>query len=185
MISATTLRRLYGLSLPKAVQWLPHLQAALKLAECDTPQRIACFLAQVGHESGSLVYVRELWGPTKQQLRYEPGTTLARRLGNTEPGDGLRFMGRGLIQVTGRANYAMTTVRMREFFKDAPDFELNPELLQVMRWAALSAGLFWRVKRLNRWADNHDFSELTRRINGGYNGLAHRQALLARALSVL
>lgn len=182
-LQATTLSRLYGCTPAVALSWAPHVDAALVLAECDEKPEVAYFLAQVGHESGGLRYTRELWGPTKQQLRYEPGTTLATRLGNVEPGDGARYMGRGLIQTTGRANYAMTTVLMRELFKDAPDFERNPELLQARRWAALSAGLFWREKKLNKWMG--DFAEQTRRINGGYNGLAHRQALLARALVIL
>jgi putative chitinase len=79
----------------------------------------------------------------------------------------------------------MTTARMREFVPDAPDFEADPEQLERMRWAALSAAVFWRVKKLNRYADDGNFAELTRRINGGHTGLAHRQALLTRALIVL
>ena len=185
MIDATVLARVYGITASKAVAWAPHIQEALRLAECDTKQRVACWLGQVGHESGHLKYTREIWGPTKQQLRYEPGTTLAARLGNVQEGDGALFMGRGLIQTTGRANYVMTRQRMLEFYKDVPDFEAEPHLLQQQRWAALSAGLYWRVRGLNKWADSYDFAELTRRINGGYNGLAERQALYVRALMVL
>jgi len=178
------LQRVYGLKPSLAIAWAPHVQAALDLAEINTAQRAACFIAQVGHESGSLRYTREIWGPTTQQKRYEPITTLAGRLGNKRPGDGRRYMGRGLIQTTGRANYALTTVMLRRLGIACPDFEAEPQLLELPRWAALSAGLYWRAKQLNRFADAGDFAELTRRINGGYNGLAHRQALYTQALLV-
>lgn len=182
MITSQGLSRAFGIKLQVAQSWLPYLREAYKLAEINTPQREACFLAQIGHESGCFRFVREIWGPTKQQLRYE-GTTLAQRLGNTQEGDGKRYMGRGLIQVTGRTNYRMITVKFRKFFGDTtPDFELEPEQLEKRSWAALSAGLFWKEKNLNHFADKNDFAELTRRINGGYNGLAHRQALYGALL---
>lgn len=184
-MNAMDLQRLYGIRPDVAAAWAPLISEAMNLAQCTTRDRQACFLAQVGHESVRLRHVREIWGPTKQQQRYEPTTTLSRRLGNTEPGDGARYMGRGLLQITGRANYAMTTVRMRDWAGEVPDFEQEPARLESRRWAALSAGLFWRVNKLNRWVDAQDFAELTRRVNGGYNGLADRQALLARALAVL
>lgn len=176
------LQSLFGVRPSAAQRWARPLAGALKFADCTTHWRRAAFLAQIGHESGRLRYTREIWGPTNQQKRYD-GTTLAKRLGNTEPGDGKRYMGRGLIQTTGRANYAMTTIKLRELLgPDVPDFEQQPELLERDDWAALSAALFWRVKKLNRWADSGDFAELTRRINGGHHGLADRQMLYARAL---
>jgi len=181
------LRAVYGIDAQRAAAWLPYMREALAFASITTMQRKACWLAQIGHESGCLRYTKELWGPTSQQRRYDPVTTLSGRLGNIHPGDGERYMGRGLIQTTGRANYALTTVMLRQLLgtNDVPDFEARPELLQLTRWAALSAALFWRVKDLNRWADSLDFQELTRRINGGYNGLAHRQALYTRAIIAL
>lgn len=183
MTDALKLQSLYGIKPDLARRWAVPLAGALKFADCTTHWRRAAFLAQIGHESGRLKFTREIWGPTAQQKRYDPVTTLAGRLGNTEPGDGKRYMGRGLIQTTGRANYAMTTVKLREVLgPDVPDFEQNPRLLERDDWAALSAALFWRVKRLNRWADSGDFAELTRRINGGFHGLADRQMLYARAL---
>lgn len=182
MITSQGLSRAFGIKLQVAQSWLPYLKQAYKLAEINTVQREACFLAQIGHESGCLRYVKEIWGPTKQQLRYE-GTTLAQRLGNTQEGDGKRYMGRGLIQVTGRTNYRMITAKFSKIYGDfMPDFEEQPEQLQTMVWAALSAGLFWKEKNLNHFADKNDFAELTRRINGGYNGLAHRQALYSAVL---
>jgi putative chitinase len=178
MLTASVLTNVYGRK--DAALWLPHMQAALDLAECSTKQQVAAFIAQIGHETGCLRYTKEIWGPTPQQLRYEPDTKLSEVLGNNRPGDGKRYMGRGLIQTTGRANYRMTRDRLRAVLPDVPDFEVQPELLEQKRWAALSAGLFWKVKRLNNFVDN--YAEMTRRINGGYNGLAHRQALLAQAL---
>lgn len=181
-MNALTLQSLYGIRPALARAWLGPLQAALHLAEISTAWRLAAFLAQVGHESGRLRYTREIWGPTAQQRRYDPVTTLAGRLGNVAPGDGPRYMGRGLIQTTGRANYAMTTVKLRELMREVPDFEREPALLERPGWAALSAALFWRVKGLNRFADAGDLVGMTKRINGGLNGLADRQALYARAL---
>jgi putative chitinase len=184
-MDAAVLQSLYGIRPALAQRWAKPLAHALGLAQCTTHPRRAAFLAQVGHESGRLAYTREIWGPTAQQKRYEPVTTLAGRLGNIHPGDGALFKGRGLIQTTGRANYALTTVGLRELLRgvcEVPDFEANPQLLELDLWAALSASLFWRKKGLNRFADAGDFAELTRRINGGYTGLADRQLLHARAL---
>ena len=86
---------------------------------------LAQFLAQVMHESGGLRYVREIWGPTKAQARYEG----RKDLGNTQPGDGKRFMGRDVIQVTGRANHRALTAWVRKTFGGGPDFEAKPEMV--------------------------------------------------------
>lgn len=177
------LQRTMGIQPAAAARWHPYIVRALALSDCNTPQRKAAWLAQVGHESGCLRHTRELWGPTKQQQRYE-GTPLAARLGNTAQGDGLRYLGRGLIQITGRANYRQCAERMAALVQgvDVPDFEESPELMERPGWAALTAALYWRTRNLNRFADSGDFAELTRRINGGYTGLAHRQALYTAAL---
>jgi putative chitinase len=144
----------------------PMLEA-MQWAEINTARRLAHWLGQLGHESGRGRYTRELWGPTAQQLRYEPTTTLSRTLGNLRAGDGARYMGRGLIQLTGRANYRAFTARAKAAFgADTPDFEALPRIL-------------------NRWADADDLLGLTKRINGGTNGLADRQALTSRALQHL
>jgi putative chitinase len=186
-ISPAQLQRIMGIKPALAARWAPYIAQALLLSDCTTPQRRAAWLAQIGHESGCLRYTRELWGPTPQQLRYEPGTTLATRLGNTQPGDGKLYMGRGLIQITGRANYRQCAERMAGLTNGAtvPDFEAEPDQLERPHWAALSAALYWRTRNLNRWADSGDFAELTRRINGGYNGLAHRQHLYVAAMAEL
>jgi putative chitinase len=176
------------------------MNEAMKLAEINTDERIADWLAQVGHESGKLVYRREIWGPTASQKRYDRDFTqpwprspaaakaaqytrnrLAYTLGNSEAGYGKRYMGRGWIQTTGLTNYIMTTQRIREIFGNvAPDFVANPEKLAEVQWAAFSAAVFWKAKGLNRYSDSGQFETQTRRVNGGLNGYADRQMLRAR-----
>jgi putative chitinase len=170
--------------------FLPALKEATSLAEADTIPRLAAFLAQIGHESGRLVYVSELWGPTAQQARYERNfnypwsakrgavNRLAYNLGNVAAGDGSRYRGHGLIQVTGRANHRTCTANLRTLLGAAvPDFEAEPKLLTNPRWAALSAAEYWRRKRLNDFADSRDLAGMTKVINGGYNGLADRATI--------
>jgi putative chitinase len=149
-----------------------------------TPLRIAAFLAQLAHESGQLAYVRELWGPTAAQRRYEPPSDLAKRLGNTEPGDGARFRGRGLIQITGRTNYAACSA---ELFGAAGVLIDEPTLLEQPEHACTSAAWFWRSRGLNELADagRASFKEITRRINGGWNGLLERELYYDRAMKLM
>ncbi|WP_415262383.1 glycoside hydrolase family 19 protein, partial [Pseudomonas chlororaphis] len=138
-------------------------------------------LAQVGHESGQLQWVREL-GNDQYLSKYDTGT-LAARLGNTPEvdGDGQKYRGRGLIQVTGRANYQACSEAL---FGDSRLLN-TPELLENPVYAALSAGWFWQRAGLNSLADKGDFLTITKRINGGTNGLVDREALYERALKVL
>lgn len=138
-------------------------------------RRVAAFIAQVGHESGQLRHVRELWGPTPAQARYEGRADL----GNTLPGDGFRFRGRGLIQITGRANYVECGEAL------GLDLISHPELLEQPAVAAMSAAWFWGTRGLNGLADAGEFERITRRINGGLNGLADRLQIWARARDVL
>lgn len=186
MLTTSLIEAVYLCPAARARAWLVHLQLACTLADISTPQRLAHFLAQIGHESGRLRYTRELWGPTAQQQRYEPPSALARRLGNVRPGDGARYRGRGLIQTTGRANYMLTTCRLRELLGESvPDFVVAPALLEQPLWAALSAAVYWRERDLNRWADAQNLITLTRRVNGALNGLADRQAIYTAALGAL
>jgi putative chitinase len=147
----------------------------------DSPKRIAAFLAQVGHESGQLRYVREL-GNNQYLSKYDTGT-LALRLGNTPEadGDGQKYRGRGLIQITGRSNYRQCSLGL---FGDERLLSL-PELLEQPQWAAESAAWFWEQKGLNALADRDEFNTITRRINGGLNGLQDRLEIWARARVVL
>ena len=146
-----------------------------------TRLRIAAFIAQIGHESGQLQWVREL-GSDQYLSKYDTGTW-AKRLGNTPEadGDGQKYRGRGLIQVTGRANYAACSEAL---FGDARLLN-TPELLEHPVCASMSAGWYWQRAGLNTLADQGDFLTITRRINGGTNGLSDREALYKRALKVL
>lgn len=100
-------------------------------------------------------------------------------LGNVNFGDGVKYKGRGLIQVTGRANYAQVEKDLK-----IPCVE-NPELLESPENAALTAGWFWDSRKLNELADNSDFLRITKKINGGVNGIKDREELYGRALKVL
>ena len=151
------------------------LNAAMAHRQINTPKRQAAFLAQVGHESGQLRYVREIWGPTPAQAKYEGRADL----GNTQPGDGPKYRGRGLIQITGRANYAACGEEL------GLDLITQPELLELPQYAAMSAGWFWKQNGLNDLADRDQFNTITRRINGGLNGLQDRLEIWSRARAVL
>lgn len=165
----------------KAGVFVPALNAAMSKYAIITRLRMAAFIAQIGHESGQLLYVREL-GSDQYLSKYDTGT-LAKRLGNTleADGDGQKYRGRGLIQITGRANYEACSEAL---FSDARLLN-TPELLETPVYAALSAGWFWQRADLNTLADRGDFLTITKRINGGTNGLADREALYERALKVL
>ncbi|AAY91304.1 glycoside hydrolase family 19 protein [Pseudomonas protegens] len=165
----------------KAGVFVPALNAAMSKFGIVTRLRMAAFIAQIGHESGQLQWVREL-GSNQYLSKYDTGT-LAKRLGNTPEadGDGQKYRGRGLIQVTGRANYEACSEAL---FSDARLLN-TPELLETPVYAALSAGWFWQRAGLNTLADKGDFLTIIKRINGGTNGLADREALYERALKVL
>jgi len=161
--------------------FVPAINAAAKRWQFDRPKRMAAFLAQIGHESGQLRYVRELGGHAYLD-KYDTGP-LAERLGNTpeDDDDGQLYLGRGLIQITGRYNYLKCSLAL---FSDERLLR-NPELLEQPEWAAQSAGWFWWVKELNTLADQGKFAAITRKINGGQNGAADRRALWLRASEVL
>ncbi|MCH4873008.1 glycoside hydrolase family 19 protein [Pseudomonas sp. TMW22091] len=169
--------------LPNAGQtagvFVPVLNTAMVRFQIVGPKRIAAFIAQIGHESGQFRYVREL-GNDQYLSKYDTGS-LAKRLGNTPEadGDGQKYRGRGLIQITGRANYMMCGEAL------ALDLINQPELLEKPQHACMSAAWFWASRGLNTLADAGQFDTITRRINGGQNGVADRQTLYARALKVL
>ncbi|APC15656.1 lysozyme [Pseudomonas frederiksbergensis] len=166
---------------PQAGVFASALNTAMTHHNINTPKRIAAFLAQVGHESGQLRYVREL-GNDQYLSKYDTGA-LAIRLGNTPEadGDGQLYRGRGLIQITGRDNYRRCSLAL---FGDERLLSL-PELLEQPQWAAESAAWFWELNGLNELADRGQFNSITRRINGGLNGLEERLQLWARARAVL
>lgn len=162
---------IYDCSLNRANIWAEPLSAAMAAYSVDTPERQAAFLAQVGHESGYLIYVKELWGQTPAQTGYEGRSDL----GNSQPGDGYRYRGRGLIQVTGRSNYSRVGIAL------GLDLVGHPELLEQPAYAAMSAGWFWQSHGCNELADANQFEQITRRINGGLNGQPDRLAIWAKA----
>lgn len=161
--------------------FVPGLNATMGKYGIITRLRMAAFLAQIGHESGQLRYVREL-GSDNYLSRYDTGR-LAQRLGNTPQadGDGQKYRGRGLIQITGRANYEACSEAL---FSDSRLLN-TPELLEQPVYAAMSAGWFWQKEGLNTLADRGDILAITKRINGGTNGLEDRKAIYKRALEVL
>ncbi|MBI1763521.1 MAG: hypothetical protein HYR56_19020 [Acidobacteria bacterium] len=159
--------------------YLPYLQQSFTEFKINTPARQAAFLAQLAHESGELRYMEEPWGPTASQLRYEPPSDLATRLGNTQPGDGQRFKGRGPFQIVGRANY--------QKYGQALGLDLlgQPDLAATSAVVFRTAGYFWQSQGLNELAEQQDFPQITRRINGGLNGLAERTRYYNIAKQVL
>jgi putative chitinase len=157
-------------------KYLDGLNKTAQRYQINTPERLRMFIAQLAHESGSLNYVRELASGDA----YDTGR-LAKALGNTpeKDGDGRKYKGRGLIQITGTANYRA----LSQAFK--VDFLNQPELLETPEWATLSAGWFWNMRKLNVLADKNDLIGVTKRINGGLNGLEDRRAFWERAKKVI
>jgi predicted chitinase len=151
--------------------YLPFINEAMREFEISTYLRAAAFLAQLAHESAELRYFQELASGAAYEGRAS--------LGNTQPGDGRKYKGHGPIQITGRANHKACG--------DALGLDLinNPMLITLPDHAFRSAGWFWDTRHLNSLADQRKFKEITRRINGGYNGLADRQKYYDRALRAI
>ncbi len=154
-----------------AAKYLSAFNDVMQKYAIDTPLRQAHFLAQVGYESGSLIYTEELASGQAYENRAD--------LGNMFVGDGKRYKGRGFIQITGRANYRMygDSVKM--------DLEDNPTLLAELPYCVDSAGYFWDSHSLNIFADKDDIMTITRKINGGLNGIEGRTERLITAKKVL
>lgn len=187
---------------PYIDQWYHALEQLLPDYDITSPQRMAAFLAQCSHESGGFMVLKENLNYKPAALtrlfhKYFPTEELAKeycarpnkqeaianrvyasRMGNGDEssGDGYRFCGRGLIQLTGRSNY--------QNFADSLEMNINdvPEYLATFEGAAQSACWFWEMNKLNRFVDNNDFRGLTKAINGGYIGLQDREHHYAMAL---
>jgi putative chitinase len=183
-----------------AEKWVVAVGATCRRFEVDTPERVAGFLSQVGHESGGFRYTSENLNYSPARLmqvfpKYFPNESLANaygrqpekianrvyanRMGNGDEtsGDGWRFRGRGLIQLTGKENYLA-------FMMEADNMALlEPDSVAVLpSLAADCAGWYWRKYGLNALADKRDVVGMTRRINGGTNGLDDRQMRYARLI---
>jgi putative chitinase len=146
-----------------------HSPLVLAMMEFDitTEERPAMFLAQVAHESGGFKHLAELWGPTPQQLRYDDNGPLARRLGNG-PGEGYKWRGHGLIQITGYYNHKAEAAYFNMLTEDMPMWLGTPI------GACRSAGHYWKAHTCNEHADRRDFIAVTKAINGGLNGIDDR-----------
>ena len=181
-------------------KWLAPLEETFAKYDISTPVRQACFIGQCAHESGNFKTLQEnlnysaeglmkTWPsrfPTKDmadQYARQPakiaGKVYNGRLGNTSEEEAAQYLGRGLIQLTGKENYANCGTAL------GVDFVGNPTLLIEPKYAALSAGWFWNKKGLNSLADSGDFETMTKRINGGLIGLEDRKTKIAKALSIL
>ncbi|HEX8699171.1 MAG TPA: peptidoglycan-binding protein [Myxococcaceae bacterium] len=171
-VSVQQLRQIMPhLSTARANEVLPHLNKAMVEAGINTPKRQAAFLAQLAHESAEFRYFEELASGAAYEGRKD--------LGNIHPGDGVRYKGRGPIQLTGRANYRAAGKAL------GIDLEGNPRRAADVDVGFRTAAWFWNSRNLNSYADQGNFREITRRINGGFNGLAAREAYYARAKQVL
>jgi putative chitinase len=181
-------------------KWLAPLEETFAKYDISTPARQACFMGQCAHESGNFKILQEnlnysaeglmkTWPsrfPTKEiadQYARQPakiaGKVYNGRLGNTSEEEASKFLGRGLIQLTGKENYANCGSGI------GVDLLSDPTLLLDPRYATLSAGWFWNKKGLNSLADASDIETMTKRINGGLIGLEDRKAKIAKALSIL
>lgn len=151
--------------------YLPHLDSAMEEFDINNELRAAAFLGQLAHESGELRYMEEIASGSAYEGRHD--------LGNTQLGDGKRFKGRGPIQLTGRANYAKYGKLL------GVDLISNPKLAATPEVAFRIAAQYWKLNKLNELADQRKYKEITKRINGGYNGLDDRIKYYDRALRVL
>lgn len=156
-------------------KYLPYINQYAQICDVTTTLRMAHFLAQIAHESAELRYVREL----ASGAAYDTGAK-AKALGNTpeKDGDGQRYKGRGLIQITGRRNYEAVSKAL------GVDFISHPEKLEEPEYAVASAFWFWWSHGCNALADKNDSIAVTKRINGGTNGLEDRLKYLAKAKDV-
>ncbi|MGU2444456.1 glycoside hydrolase family 19 protein [Burkholderia cenocepacia] len=172
--------------LTRATPWADPLSAAMALYAIDSPVRQAAFLSECGHECGRFLWLREIWGPTAAQRAYEPTSTKAAELGNTQPGDGFRYRGGGLLQITGRYNYRVMGQKI------GIDLEGNPDLITQPSTAAHASAQFWADHALSAFADAGDFLSISRAINLGNprsaatpNGMDDRLTLWASCKAAL
>lgn len=154
-----------------ALRYLPYLNEAMAEAEINTSQRMQMFIAQLAHESAELRHFEELSSGAAYEGRKD--------LGNTHKGDGMRYKGRGPIQLTGRTNYRAAGKAL------GLDLEGDPELAADYSIGFRIAAWFWKTRRLNSIADTGNFELVTRTINGGLNGQPQRVAYWKRAQQVI
>lgn len=173
MITAEIIRVIMPLAGARIEFFVKPLEDAMVEAQITNMYRMAAFLAQLAHESGELRYMKELADGKGYEGRKD--------LGNTQPGDGPRFKGRGPIQITGRANYRSCSLAL---YDDERLLD-TPEILEQPSEGCRAAAWFWKTRGLNELADAQDFVKITRRINGGLNGYDDRKKYYDRALIAL
>jgi putative chitinase len=198
MVTTEQIKKLFGIDNEELIT---ALNDTLDKYDINTPIRIQHFLAQVGHESGHLKVFREnLNYSSSGLLRVFPkyfsstqATSYARqpqkiasrvyanRLGNGNEAsqEGWKYKGRGVIQITGKYNYQLISDDLDI------DFINEPELLETLPYSILSAGWYWDRTELNKWADKDDVLTITKKINGGTNGLQDRKEILAKAKTII
>jgi putative chitinase len=180
--------------------WLEPLTAAFTRFEINTPERQAAFIGQCAHESANFKTLQEnlnysakglnaTWPsrfpseaeaqPFHRQPEKIANKVYSGRMGNLEDGDGWKYRGRGLIQLTGKDNYRLASDAL------GIDFIADPDLVLTKEYAALTAAWYWNKRGLNKEADAKDFTGMTKKINGGVIGLADRVAHINTALGVL
>jgi len=207
MLTASSFQRATGVSESLRDAWYPHIATSLSAFQISTSLRQAHFLAQTGHESAGFLKVEEglnysenaltaMFGKriTAEQARAYGRNAMhpanqkmiasiiyANRNGNGDvnSGDGYRYRGRGLIQITGKANYEALVKQL------GADLVANPDLLLGYRFAAMSAAAWWKNHGLNELADSDDVTRITRVINGGTNGLDDRKSRLSKSKGIL
>jgi putative chitinase len=182
-------------------EWVDALNATFERFDISNPLRQAAFIGQCGHECGNFRILEEnlnyraealqkLWpkrfDAAKAQMcarnpKLIANTVYSSRMGNRDEasGDGFRFRGRGLFQTTGHAGYYHAGKALGE------DFVMNPDLVTTPMYAALTAGFFWDVQKLNQYADSRDYRTMTKKINGGFIGLDDRIKHINHAIEVL
>ncbi|MEN4667750.1 glycoside hydrolase family 19 protein [Pantoea agglomerans] len=207
MLTASSFQRATGVSNALRDAWYPHIAASLSAFQISTPLRQAHFLAQTGHESAGFLKVEEglnysenaLTAMFGKRITAEQARAYGRNAmhvanqkmiasiiyancngnGDVASGDGYRYRGRGLIQITGKANYAALVKQL------GADVVANPDLLLGYRFAAMSAAAWWKNNGLNELADSDDVIRITRIINGGTNGLDDRKSRLSKSKGIL
>lgn len=196
MVNAEQLRKLNI-----GPEWVDALNTTFQRFDISTPLRQACFIGQCSHECGNFRILEEnlnyraealqkLWpkrfdadkaNMCARNPKLIANTVYSSRMGNRDEasGDGFRFRGRGCIQLTGHANYYHAGQAL------GMDFVMEPDLVATPMYASLTAGWFWDVQKLNRFADTRDFVGMTKKINGGTIGLNDRIKHINHALEVL
>jgi len=183
------------------IKWLQPLEETFFRYEINTPLRQAAFIGQCQHESANFKVLQEnmnysaaglmkTWPsrfPTLEvaQPYHRKPEKIANKVysgrmgnGNEESGEGWLYHGRGIIQLTGKSNYMMASDSLKEDFVRSPDLVLTP------RWAVLTAGWYWNKRSLNMVADKKDYTDMTKKINGGLIGLSDRVAHINQAVAV-